>query len=224
PRTRKRPAPLACGGPPRPRRAPGPPPPPPPHPPPNPPPPPRRGPRHHAHTPRNARTPTRRAPRTTPPAALCGANLDVGGARERWPVADGVANGAMKPGVATSTRLSVDHIAIWMHVEPGEIGRVVTRSGELLDGHEPIIPARTIHMETGHDPSRSPPPACASPAAPMTEEEGTGAALRAVHAHTGPHRPTRKPSWGHCLGVAPWATPRGQQTGSKLALPSAHGH
>ena len=58
----------------------------------------------------------------------------------RWPVADGVANGAMKPGVATSTWLSVDHIAIWMQVEPGEIGRVVTRPGELLDGYEPIFP------------------------------------------------------------------------------------
>jgi hypothetical protein len=69
-----------------------------------------------------------------------GANLDVGGANVRWPVADGVANGAMKPGVATSTWLSVDHIAIWMQVEPGEIGRVVTRPGELLDGHEPIFP------------------------------------------------------------------------------------
>ena len=40
----------------------------------------------------------------------------------------------------TSTWLSVDHIAIWMQVEPGEIGRVVTRPGELLDGHEPIFP------------------------------------------------------------------------------------
>jgi hypothetical protein len=27
-----------------------------------------------------------------------------------------------------------------MQVEPGEIGRVVTRPGELLDGHEPIFP------------------------------------------------------------------------------------
>ena len=27
----------------------------------------------------------------------------------------------------------------------------------------------------------------------MTEEEGTGAALRAAHAHTGPHRPAWKP-------------------------------
>jgi hypothetical protein len=42
----------------------------------------------------------------------------------RWPVADGIANGAMKPGVATSIRLSVDHIAIWIRVEPGEIGRL----------------------------------------------------------------------------------------------------
>jgi hypothetical protein len=30
----------------------------------------------------------------------------------------------MKPGVATSIRLSVDHIAIWIRVEPGEIGRL----------------------------------------------------------------------------------------------------
>ncbi len=74
------------------------------------------------------------------------ANLDVGGAYEWWPGADGVTAGAMKPGVSTAARLSVDHIAVRMSVEPPEIVRVVVG---LEDGHEPSSPKH----QTGYQPA-----------------------------------------------------------------------